>query len=74
MTLVEKEIIRRKLAVQGCIDIGSHNMTYAHADSDISKLLKVYDEVFAMIKEILTKRNLNKLLQTKPLVPLFKIR
>lgn len=35
-------------------------MTYAHADSDISKLLKVYDEVFAMIKEILTKRNLQK--------------
>lgn len=49
-------------------------MAYAHSDTDISRLLEVYDEVFAIIKEVLVKRNLNELLQTKPLVPLFKIR
>ena len=69
-----KTLFLQEVFARGILTIGSHNMTYAHSDSDISNLLKVYDEVFAMIKEILTKRNLNELLQTEPLVPLFKIR
>lgn len=69
-----KTLFLQEVFARGILTIGSHNMTYAHSDSDISRLLEVYDEVFAMIKEILTKRNLNELLQTEPLVPLFKIR
>ena len=69
-----KTLFLQEVFARGILALGSHNMTYAHSDSDISKLLKVYDEVFAIIKEALVKRNLNELLQTKPLAPLFKIR
>ena len=69
-----KTLFLQEVFARGILIIGSHNMTYAHSDADISKLLKVYDEVFAMIKEVLTRKNLNELLQTEPLVPLFKIR
>lgn len=69
-----KTLFLQEVFARGILTIGSHNMTYAHSDSDISKLLKVYDEVFAIIKGAFIKRNLNELLQTKPLAPLFKIR
>ena len=69
-----KTLFLQEVFARGILTIGSHNMTYSHSDSDISKLLKVYDEVFAMIKEVLARKNLNELLQTEPLVPLFKIR
>jgi glutamate-1-semialdehyde 2,1-aminomutase len=69
-----KTLFLQEVFARGILTIGSHNMTYAHSDADISRLLRVYDEVFAMIKEALIKRNLKELLQTEPLVPLFKIR
>lgn len=69
-----KTLFLQEVFARGILTIGSHNMTYAHSDSDISKLLMVYDEVFVIINEVLTKKNLHELLQTKPLVPLFKIR
>jgi len=69
-----KTLFLQEVFARGILTIGSHNMTYAHSDTDISRLLTVYDEVFAMIKEVLIKRNLNELLQAKPLAPLFKIR
>lgn len=69
-----KTLFLQEVFARGILTIGSHNMTYAHSDSDISKLLEVYNEVFAIIKEVLIKRNLKELLQTEPLVPLFKIR
>ena len=69
-----KTLFLQEVFARGILTIGSHNMTYAHSDSDILKLLKVYDEVFAIIKGAFIKRNLNELLQTKPLAPLFKIR
>lgn len=69
-----KTLFLQEVFARGILIIGSHNMTYSHSDADISKLLKVYDEVFVMIKEVLARKNLNELLQTDPLVPLFKIR
>lgn len=69
-----KTLFLQEVFARGILTIGSHNMTYAHSDSDIFRLLSVYDEVLAMIKEVVIKRNLKELLQTEPLVPLFKIR
>lgn len=69
-----KTLFLQEVFARGILTIGSHNMAYVHSDSDISRLLWVYDEVFLIIKEVIAKRNLNELLQTKPLVPLFKIR
>jgi glutamate-1-semialdehyde 2,1-aminomutase len=68
-TLFLQEVFRR-----GILALGTHNMSYAHTDEDISKLLGIYDEVFAIIKNTIVNRNLNEMLQSEVLVPLFKIR
>ena len=52
--------------------IGTHNMSYAHTDGDIEKLLSIYDNVFAVISEALVKKDLKARLKAEPLVPLLK--
>jgi len=69
-----KTLFLQEVFARGILTIGTHNMSYAHSDKDIPRLLEVYDAVFSIIKEALEKRNLRELLQTEPLVPLFKIR
>lgn len=69
-----KTLFLQEVFARGILTIGTHNMSYSHSDEDIRKLLNVYDEVFAIIENMLEKINLNKLLRTKPLMPLFKIR
>jgi glutamate-1-semialdehyde 2,1-aminomutase len=69
-----RTLFLQEVFVRGVLTLGTHNMSYAHSDEDISKLLKVYDEVFGVIKDVVEKKSLDIRLQTKPLVPLFKIR
>jgi glutamate-1-semialdehyde 2,1-aminomutase len=69
-----KTLFLQEVFASGVLTLGTHNMSYAHSDEDISKLLKVYDEVFGVIKDVVREKSLDKRLQTKPLVPLFKIR
>ena len=69
-----KTLFLQEVFARGVLTLGTHNMSYAHSDEDISKLLKVYDEVFGVIKDVVREESLDKRLQTKPLVPLFKIR
>jgi glutamate-1-semialdehyde 2,1-aminomutase len=69
-----KALFLQEVFARGILMIGSHNMSCAHSDEDISKLLEVHSEVFEIIKEVLENRNLNDKLQAEPLVPLFKIR
>jgi len=69
-----KTLFLQEVFARGVLTLGTHNMSYAHSDEDISKLLRVYDEVFGVIKDVVEKKSLDKRLQTKPLVPLFKIR
>ncbi len=68
-TLFLQEVFKR-----GILVLGSHNMSYAHTDSDIERLLIVYDEVFSIIKDGLINRGINKMLQVEPLIPLFSVR
>jgi glutamate-1-semialdehyde 2,1-aminomutase len=69
-----KTLFLQEVFARGVLTLGTHNMSYAYSDEDISKLLKVYDEVFGVIKDVVREESLDKRLQTKPLVPLFKIR
>ena len=64
----------QEVFARGILTVGTHNMSYAHSDDDIMKLLATYDEVFAIIKEAMTEKNFKNLLRAEPLVPLFKIR
>jgi len=69
-----KTLFLQEVFTRGILTIGTHNMSYAHSDNDISQLLKVYDEVFKILKDAILNNTLQKLLKAKPLAPLFKIR
>lgn len=69
-TLLLQEVFAR-----GILMIGAHNLNYAHSEQDINRLLSVYDEVFAIVREALDdKRLLNHYLRCETLIPLFKLR
>lgn len=69
-----KTLFLQEVFGRGILTIGTHNMSYAHSDDDIAKLLTAYDDVFAIIKEVMTERNLKSRLRSEPLVPLFRVR
>ena len=68
-TLWMQEIIER-----GVLCLGTHNMTYAHSEDDIARLIVVYDEVFPILKAAVENDGLQLYLRCEPLVPLFKLR
>lgn len=69
-----KTLFLQEIFARGILVIGSHNISYAHSDADISRLLEAYNAVFCILKEVMIKRNLKEWLKTEVLVPLFKIR
>lgn len=69
-----KTLFLQEVFARGILTIGTHNISYAHSDSDILNLLDVYDQVLSIISNALKERNLEKLLRVEPIVPLFKIR
>ncbi len=69
-----KTLFLQEVFARGVLILGTHNMSYAHSDEDITRLLNVYNEVFELLKEIIEKNVMDKWLKTEPLVPLFKIR
>jgi glutamate-1-semialdehyde 2,1-aminomutase len=69
-----KTLFLQEVFARGVLTLGTHNMSYAHSDEDITRLLNVYNEVFEFLKEIIEKNVMDKWLKTEPLMPLFKIR
>ena len=59
---------------RGVLSIGSHNISYAHSEEDVSNLLNAYKEVFYIIYLAVHKGKMSKLLEVEPLRPLFKVR
>lgn len=69
-----KTLFLQEIFERGILSIGTHNMSYAHSDSDIDCLLSTYDEVFAILRDATMSPSLIKYLHCKPLEPLFRIR
>lgn len=69
-----KTLYMQEFFARGILTYGTHNISYAHADKDIKELLRVYDDVLAMIIDAIRTRTLERVLKCKPLEPLFKIR
>lgn len=69
-----KTLVLQELFARGILMIGTHNLSYAHSRADIERLLAVYDEVFPIVHAAVRKGQMEKLLQTRPLEPLFRIR
>ena len=56
---------------RGIYALGTHNMSYAHSESDVDALLDCYREVFQLLKDGIARGTLDDLLQCAPLVPIF---
>ncbi|MEQ9370523.1 MAG: aminotransferase class III-fold pyridoxal phosphate-dependent enzyme [Coleofasciculus chthonoplastes F3-SA18-01] len=69
-----KTLFLQEMFARGILTLGTHNMSYAHSDTDLERLLAVYNEVFAILKDAVDHRYLDKYLRCQPLEPLFKIR
>ena len=69
-----KTLLFQELYKNGVLTIGSHNMSYAHSDEDVEKLMGIYEQVLSMIRDGLDAGNLDSLLKCESLVPLFKVR
>ncbi|MCB1750475.1 MAG: aminotransferase class III-fold pyridoxal phosphate-dependent enzyme [Gammaproteobacteria bacterium] len=59
---------------RGIFALGSHNISYAHSQDDIDRLIEVYDEVIPMIMDSIRTGTLIERLTCEPLQPIFQVR
>jgi glutamate-1-semialdehyde 2,1-aminomutase len=69
-----KTLWMQEIHDRGILCLGTHNINYAHSDSDVEALLGAYSEVLPYIGEILDKGQLSSVLKCESLIPLFKVR
>jgi glutamate-1-semialdehyde 2,1-aminomutase len=69
-----KTLYLQEMFERGLLVIGTHNMSYAHSDADVARLLAAYDEVLPMLRAAVDHEDLHDRLRCEPLQPLFRIR
>jgi glutamate-1-semialdehyde 2,1-aminomutase len=69
-----KTLFMQEVQARGILTFGTHNVTYAHSDADVAKLLRVYDEVFPILREAVEEGAMKQYLRCQPLQPLFRVR
>jgi glutamate-1-semialdehyde 2,1-aminomutase len=69
-----KTLFMQETLARGILTLGTHNMSYAHSEADVDKLMQVYDEVFPLLRDAVDNRSLRQYLRCTPLQPLFKVR
>jgi len=69
-----KTYIQQEILEQGVLWYGSHNMSFAHKESDIKKLLSVYDKVFKKTADLLKNGKLKEAIRGGLISTVFKVR
>lgn len=69
-----RTLFLQEMFARGILTIGSHNLSYAHDESDIDHLLAVYGEVLPEIAAHARNGTLHDVLHCEPLQPLFRVR
>jgi glutamate-1-semialdehyde 2,1-aminomutase len=69
-----KTLFMQEVLARGVLSLGTHNVTYAHSDDDVAKLMRVYDEVFPLLREAVEDGAMKQYLRCRPLEPLFRVR
>lgn len=69
-----KTLLMQELLARGILWIGSHNMSYAHTESDIDQLAAAYDASFHLLRKAIETGRPQDFLRCEPLQPLFKVR
>ncbi|MFQ5533284.1 MAG: aminotransferase class III-fold pyridoxal phosphate-dependent enzyme [Sphingomonadales bacterium] len=69
-----KTLFLQEMFARGILTLGTHNMSYAHDETDVKATLAVYDEVFPVLSRAVAEGAVRQYLDCEPLTPLFKIR
>jgi glutamate-1-semialdehyde 2,1-aminomutase len=69
-----KTLFMQEVQARGILSLGTHNVTYAHSADDVARLLRVYDEVFPILREAVEEGAMKQYLRCRPLEPLFRVR
>ena len=69
-----KTMLMQELHQFGILSVGSHNISYAHQQQDIAKLLDAYRQILPAIGAHLNSNTLLSSLRCEPLKPLFMVR
>lgn len=69
-----KTLFLQEMFARGILTLGTHNLNYAHSDTDIERLMAAYKEVFALLADAIHNKALKQYLRCEPLQPLFKVR
>lgn len=69
-----KTLFLQEMFARGILTLGTHNLNYAHSDTDIERLMAAYKEVFALLTDAIHNKALKQYLRCEPLQPLFKVR
>lgn len=69
-----KTLFLQEVFARGILTLTTHNMSYAHSDADVERLLTVYEEVFPILQDAVDNCVLEKYLHCQPLEALFKVR
>jgi glutamate-1-semialdehyde 2,1-aminomutase len=69
-----KTLWLQEMFERGILSLGTHNISYAHSNEDIDRLLAVYDEVLPFIATAVRNGAVRQYLRCEPLVPLFRVR
>jgi glutamate-1-semialdehyde 2,1-aminomutase len=69
-----KSLWMQMMFERGMLTIGTHNISYAHSQDDIDRLLSVYDEVLPLLVAAIRDRRVAQLLRGPVLKPVFKVR
>jgi len=69
-----RTLFLQEMFSRGALTLGSHNMSFAHSDDDITYLLDTYDAVFPVLHNAIHDGTLEAQLRCDTLQPLFKVR
>jgi glutamate-1-semialdehyde aminotransferase len=69
-----KSLFLQECYQQGIFTIGTHNLSYAHTEEDISRLIEVYESVMSFVQDAVKAGSVGKYLRGEVLKPVFKVR
>jgi len=69
-----KTLFLQEVFARGVLTLGTHNISYAHSDADVDRLITVYSEVLPIVADAVRNKELKQYLKCEPLQPLFKVR
>lgn len=69
-----KTLWLQEILARGILSLGTHNISYAHSEADITRLADVYDDVFPLLASAVQNGALRQMLKCEPMQPLFRVR